>query len=100
MKIETYKCDRCGKTAQTEDEKKELGLGEIHIGFKIYGGYRYVSASVFAANQIWSRDWCRTCRKELGILENEIKEPEVQDNAPSLEDMVREIVHREMSQGQ
>lgn len=95
MKFETHKCDRCGKTATTEEEKEALGLGSIHLGFSIdsYGG----GAGVWAATERWSREWCRACRKELGMLERENKtSPEVTESAPSLEDMVREIVRQEL----
>ena len=89
-------CDRCGKSAESKEATEKLGLGDICLGFNIHSSYGYGSSSkVYAANQTWRKSWCRACRKELGILEKEIrKNKEIQ--VPSLEDMVREIVREEI----
>jgi hypothetical protein len=98
MKREILVCDRCKTQAETPEEKETLGLGQIVIGFEIQYSGAYNSRKVWAANQQWSRDWCRECRAEVGILENENKRPIVSETAPSLEDMIRDIVREELPQ--
>ena len=96
MKIETWKCDRCGKLASTKEGIEELALGDITLGFKAsYSSYS--APSVYAAHQLWSRQWCRSCREKLGIVEAKVcAAHQNNEPVPSLEDIVREIVQEEI----
>lgn len=96
MKTEIYECDRCRKKATTKEERELLGLGDIHLGFRV--DYA-CSCSVWAATSAWHKQWCRACRAELGCQEEKIsdrKNPTPDNQVPSLEDMVREIVRQEI----
>jgi hypothetical protein len=99
MKREILVCDRCKTEAESKEEKAKLRLGTVALGFDLsYGGFGS-GGNVYAAHQTWSRQWCQECRKELGILENQIKKPEPDASPPpTLEEMVREMVKDEMSQ--
>ena len=95
MKTETLTCDRCGKSATTGEEKDKLGLGNIDLGFRTEYFYPSQTTAVYADHAEWHKQWCRACRKELGILEEELrKQPDAP--VPTLEDMVREIVRSEL----
>jgi len=93
MKREIFVCDRCKASAETKEEKEELGLGKLCLGFDV-SHYAYSTPTVYTGHQIWSKEWCRKCRKELGILEEELRKEDAPE-PPSLEDMVREIVQSE-----
>jgi hypothetical protein len=95
MKREILVCDRCGCEAETKEEKELQALGKICLGFDVFYS-SYSHPQVFAADKTWNREWCRKCRAELHILEDEIRKPTAETPAPpSLEDMIREIVRQE-----
>lgn len=96
-KIIIEKCDKCGSTAETDEAKRELGLGAITIGFRLEQS-TYSGPIVHAAHQEWSREWCRNCRKKMGILEYQRGYTTVVDNPPTIEDMIRAIVQEELPQ--
>jgi hypothetical protein len=100
MKTEIYECDRCHKKAITKEEREVLALGDVAIGFSIhYTGYN--PPAVFAPHRLWKKEICRACRKELGCIEEEIRDASKDEKipVPSFEDMVREIVRQEMPGG-
>jgi len=98
MKREILVCDRCNTSAETVEERKELALASVHVGFNLhYGSYSGVRG--YPGHALWAREWCHKCRLELGIAgtPNEVS-GKPGDEVPSLEDMIREIVRQEMPQ--
>ena len=100
MKREINVCDRCKKTAETKEEKEALALTDISVGrkptYSSYGGN-----TVYPANKEWSAEWCLTCCKEVGVARILPPQPRHTDTmsapAPSLEDMIREIVREQVA---
>ncbi len=84
MKTMTYKCDKCGAEAVGENT---IGIESITV---TWGQY---------ANRVASGEWCTTCRKKYGLVHVPVTQqrpvPEVE---PTLEDMIREIVRKELPQ--
>lgn len=101
---EVHECDKCHKQATTTEEKELLGIGEVIVGFSLHHvGYGSLSrVEPYRAHQKWSKDLCRACRAEIGCLEEKIKEKDRanDNNVPTLEDMVREIVRQELPENQ
>lgn len=97
-KREIVKCDRCGKEAETLEDRKALDLHEVILGTsrRSLSVYDRNSVSTYAAHAEWSKDWCVGCRIETGLAvveKQQHKTPLTQ--VPTLEDMIREIVRQE-----
>lgn len=87
MQTTTYKCDRCGREST---DKSVLDLEEVCVGYRTnnYGPYQ----QCYTINN-YARlraEWCKKCREELCIREEE-KKPN-NSPIPTLEDHIREIV--------
>lgn len=96
MKHEVHTCDRCGRSAATDEEKAELGLGDLVLGFDGFTGFNG-RTQVYTAHKLWRKEWCHACRKELGCLSDEVHQAAQQDKpVTSLEDLVREMMREEM----
>ncbi len=87
--VTTYKCDVCGKETTRED------LETVGIGIKKPGSYSYPSLNYYDAQQR-EKDMCKECRKTFGIDSVEKKPNVPEPTYPTLEDMIREIVHQEI----
>ncbi len=96
------RCDRCGKEAEGKEAVDALKLSRIAVGRSIsYSSYS--GQSVYGASRAWDGEWCQACCVEVGV-DNIL--PEDQDRpknahelpAPTLEQMIREIVRAEINQ--
>lgn len=90
-------CDRCQKTAETNEEVSALAVSSISVGRRIHYS-SYQDSEVYPASEEWSGEWCAACCREVGVFEIlalEQKPPEGQP-VPTLEDMIRELVRQEM----
>jgi hypothetical protein len=99
MKREIVVCDRCGKDAESEADKKALDLHSVILGTKL----RYASSyernvvPTYAEHASWEKEWCIECRKKTGlavVMEAKRNDPATQ--VPTLEEMIREIVRQEI----
>jgi ribosomal protein L40E len=101
MQRTIHVCDRCKAEAEGAEAVKELQLGRVVFGFDIfYSGYESTVNQPSAGHRIWDKQWCRKCREELGILQEEVRKDNPAVPVPSLEDMVREIVRCEIQNNQ
>jgi len=87
MRTTTYKCDRCGAESIGDDT---IDLLSIYLGEG-----QYMSDAVHRGHR---KEWCVKCRIETGIHKPEKTLPEIKpiDSAPTLEEMIREIVREEI----
>ena len=96
MKEEILTCDICKKSARTVEEKKELDLGGVDVGFTVQSyptlGYR----RVYAPSQEWSKDICIACRRKLGLVQAEIKKRPPEEPLPPIEQVLRGIMQDEI----
>jgi hypothetical protein len=86
MKTTTYKCDRCGVEDTT---------GEIILQYVFVGCGEYLSDAKKRAQSV---EWCLKCRIETGLISPLPKMPDIKpiEPAPTLEEMIREIVRDEI----
>lgn len=90
MSIQTiYKCDKCHAEQPTIDQFWEVGVSAQCLSSQSLSGPRYVSSK-------HSMHVCRSCLESLGIHVR--AEPgKVAPPAPTLEDLIREIVRQEQA---
>ena len=100
MRREIQTCDRCGESAESDADRKVLGLSKIVIGREAtYSSYS--GTSVYAAIRPWEGEWCAACCTALGvdgILPPNASRKYEPEKAPTLEDMIREVVRQELPQ--
>jgi len=97
MKREIVVCDRCGAEAESKEAVEALQLGRIVLGFDTITS-AYSGTTVYGGHHMWTKEWCLKCRKELGVVRQHIQEANrTGAAAPTLEDLVREIVRDEVS---
>jgi hypothetical protein len=94
-------CDRCKREAEGDEAKKLLGLTKIVVGREAQ--YSYGSTTVYGGAPKWTGEWCLACCKEVGVdkilAPRKVEGAEAQAAAaPSLEEMIREIVRQEIPQ--
>lgn len=81
-----YICDKCGNSQETSSQMFSVGVVIEHVGFTTYTRPKVTVL------------WCRKCTEEMRLLER--GEAEQAKNplppAPTLEDMIREIVQEEI----
>lgn len=79
-----YKCDRCGKESENQNNLFEIAIGIKHKS----GGVYYLT------NQLYKQqDWCKKCCEETGIIfvDKEKEKEKSIDTKPTLEDLIKEI---------
>ena len=79
-----YICDRCGAVQSTAEQFWSVRV-QVHI----------VNSNPSTYDTGPSKQWCRKCVEEMGILRGRDDVPVVGYSAPTIEDMIREIVHEE-----
>lgn len=85
----TYTCDDCGHEQDTPEQMWHIGVALRHHGTK-NNSYEKPREEEL---------WCRNCVEKLGLLPTP-KEQKSEEPAPepmSLEDMIRDIIHEEVS---
>lgn len=81
-----YVCDKCGHTQATDDQMWSIGIAIV-----------WARGTLSDSNLNKKQLWCRACIEKLGLLPP--KPPAVKpDPAPTLEDMIREIVREEITE--
>ena len=100
MKRTIYKCDRCGKEAETNEDQEALCLGQLTLAFEpLYssGG----PARVYPPHKMWQQEWCRKCRAEVGVVSEMVKKAD-RGGEPvvTLETVIREMIQQEMENKQ
>ena len=97
MKREIVVCDRCGAEAEGKEAIEALGLGRIVLGFDAMYT-QYSGTTVYGGHRTWDKEWCMKCRKELGVVKDDVRKANNGDApVPTLEDLVREITRQEIS---
>ncbi|MDD4987011.1 MAG: hypothetical protein PHQ43_14825 [Dehalococcoidales bacterium] len=87
-----YKCDRCGATAETQEERNALDIRLVGIGT-----LKYVEGKTYLLDDLLRHtDMCRLCRQDLGIDSEGGKTVLIQ--TPPLDGVIREIVRSEIEQ--
>ena len=78
-----YKCDNCGSESKGSRHTRTVG---IYVGSIDYSDFRK------------SEDWCEACIKKAGCVPptRPKKEDPAPPPAPSLEDMIREVMRQEI----
>jgi hypothetical protein len=84
-----YKCDRCGKEQETDDQFWTVGF--IVTNRRYQYTYRLTDP-----NFDHKREWCRNCVEEFGLLPRAITPQNPEPIPLSLEDMLREIIREEI----
>ncbi len=90
----TYTCDKCGCAEPTSDQMWQISV--------VVSRWQSLPVTIGSAYTHRKNLWCRKCIEALGLLpppRNE-KNEHVINPSPTFEDMVREIVHEEMSQSE
>lgn len=87
MQTITYKCDRRKKESTNKDV---LDLEEICIGYRTKNYNSYTQSYTIDHYRALHAEWCKECRKELGLTEEKRKASNTP--TPTLEDYIREIV--------
>ncbi len=82
-----YKCDRC---EHTQEERTQMWEVEV-----MRRSLDSPSASASAARQPPKKLWCKKCMEELHILPCKQGQEEKLPPPPTLEDLIREIIHEE-----
>lgn len=92
MKIEIYKCDRCGK----EDKKpEEIDLLNLTFGKSMY--QTFGGKSIYGILPELRVDWCADCRKKLNLLIPYGPADRLPDQKPpTMEELLREIIREEI----
>jgi len=85
----TYTCDRCGHTQDNDKQMWKLLVSLAHHGNE--HNYSTTKQEVL---------WCRSCVEKYGFLPipSEKEKPDVPPPAPTIEDMILEIVASAMNQ--
>lgn len=90
MKQYTSTCDRCKKTATSENSGEDkLKLHEVGVGIyqpQSYSQYRFIGKA---------KEWCEACCIEVGILAPNSPNSEV-PVPPTIEDVLRNMVREEI----
>jgi len=76
----TYKCDRCDKEQDTNNQFWRIEIGVRHSGQS-------------SPNRLAHMDVCRFCLEALGFYRNEFPAAPLPP-APTIEELLREIVER------
>ncbi len=86
MIITKYICDRCNHEQDTSEQMWHL---------RVFIDHQYTNARTFAYQQ-GKREalWCRPCAEKMVLLPSKI---EPAPEAPSFEDLLRDIVRDEIS---
>lgn len=96
MKIETHKCDLCGKQATSKEGKAELDLAQVIVGLS-QSYYTFAAPQVHGGHKEWTKDACLACRTRLGVTHDQIKANPETPNL-TLEEVLREIMREEIEQ--
>lgn len=78
MKVITYTCDRC----KASDTTNKIDINDVTV------------TVLYRNNAKMKADWCRKCLNEVGLNES-IPEVKRIEPAPTIEDIIREIVRQE-----
>lgn len=93
MRISIDKCDRCGKSATTKSERDEFDLKKVAIGvYNVYGSSGDTFRATDATHIV---EYCTNCRTDLGLYFKP-KDETAKIPAPTLEDLLREIISEEV----
>lgn len=103
MKIVILKCDRCGKEFQGENEVKLVNnFCSVGIfwekGFSQMLDYRVSAFRSSGKRQKMIVNWCLECCEKMQVPPPKEPIPVMVDNAPTIEDFIREIVREEVSE--
>lgn len=97
MKRTIERCDRCGKEAETEEDKTKLALITFSIGTHITN-YSTLPNRIFPTFQHWDKEICAECREKLGLTVQVMRQEVSAACTPTFDEMVREIVRQEIQQ--
>lgn len=87
------KCDRCGATAETNEEKNALNLQEVAVGIKKYSYSSYSPSYQYFQNQLkHQQQWCWKCCEQVGFIQEKIPVGETEKPKPTLEEIIREFI--------
>jgi hypothetical protein len=88
-----YKCDRCGATAETTEEKNILKLQNVAVGIQNYSYGSYgTSYHFFSDNLQRQQQWCMKCCEEVGFTRPRKEEQQEAPPKPTLEELIREFL--------
>lgn len=86
--VTTYACDRCGHQQNSGEQMWDIGVG-------IQPTAQYKPIEYLKGKSLW----CRACVVGvLGLLPKNNDDPPPPSPAPTLEDMIRQIVREETAQ--
>lgn len=92
MIITTFKCDRCDHQQDNGEQMWNVGISFSH----------HNSASHYPSAPTKEQLWCRECMEKMGLLGPYQAPPQKHDPAPppapTLEEIIREIARREVTQ--
>ena len=83
-----YKCDRCGKEQSVPEQMWNM---EIHC--------RHLGSQGSCTDKVKGALWCRMCVESFGLLPTNPPAPPEQIPKPTVEELIREIIRDEFSQG-
>ena len=94
MIVTTYTCDKCGHEQNDDKQMWEIGIALNHRGTPPSGFSRLGGAVLNETIELW----CRKCVEGLRLLPTPRPKPDdpPPPPKPTLEDMIREIVHEEI----
>jgi hypothetical protein len=83
----TYTCDKCGHAQTNAEQMWTVGVVVSHKHY------------VFSDSEVRNRAlWCRACVEKLHLLPQASAKPaDIPQIAPTLEEMIREIVREEVT---
>jgi len=88
-----YKCDKCGEVQPNNGQFWTVGIKAQCQG----GGYSGDYKTAWYIGDQYKMEVCRACLESFGIYAKK-REAQPAQPAPSLEDLIREIVRQEMPQ--
>lgn len=95
---QTFTCDRCNHQQDSDDQMWSVAIAYKH-GYAAESHLRYANNMYFQHGKLW----CRKCMEELQLLGGMLAIPELGEAekvkpAPTLEDIIREIVREEIGE--
>lgn len=87
-----YKCDRCGKTAETKEEEDKLELFNLAVGIveTPFGSFSY-DHHYLADDLHREQQWCLRCCEDTGFIKLTEK-PESETPKPTLIELLKEFI--------